>query len=1067
MIKKVVFIFLMFLPRVGMSQQHDWENHYKLHENRLPARATSYSYRSLEAAKTGRREKAEIRSLNGRWHFLFTSDSQQRPTDFYQLSYDFNQWDQIEVPSCWEMKGYGIPIYTNVVYPFTPRPPFIDRTNPVGSYIKEFELPENWKDQQIILHFGGVSSAFYCWLNGEYIGYSQDSRLPAEFDITKKVHRGKNRLAVQVFRWSDGSYLEDQDHWRMSGIHREVFIMAQPKTCINDFFVRTKLGDNYRQALVQIRPEISHLLESLPDNWCLEVDLFDAEQKSVLDSPIVEKVDRILREAYPNRDNVYFGLMECKVNEPHLWSDETPYLYTVVLTLRNNKGQVVESRSTRIGFREYDITPNGVFTVNGRAVKLRGVNRHDHSDTGGKTVTRDEMRRDVELMKQYNINAIRTSHYPNDPFVYELCDEYGLYVMDEANLETHGVNGLLSNDPSWNGAFMDRVIRMVERDKNHASIFSWSLGNESGCGPNHAAAAGWVKDFDPTRVLHYEGAQGLPAAANYIKAGSPEWQRNYLSTMANPTDPYYVDVISRMYPSLAQLTSLINNKAIKRPIIMCEYAHAMGNSMGNFKEYWDLVYANSNVAGGFIWDWIDQGIRSNDEKGVVYWKYGGDFGDTPHLGNFCINGIVGSDRTVKPQLEECKYVFQPVCFEAVNLSKGQVRIINRQVFSSTKDYFFKWTLSEEGEVIQQGELSDIVIAAGSNVKVQLPIKRKGFKPGKEYWLRVSMHRRQAAAYSTAGYEVGKEQFLLPVVKLKRDKDRVLPNVTTEENDSIIIVKGKTFVIQFSKQSGEINSFNYKGVELLAGGPVPNFWRPQTDNDFRGWKSHIKSGYWKDLSGNIPVCGIDTQSDTETQVKITFIKSYQSEVTVSLEYVISGDARIKTDYSITMSSDLPMPLRIGSELSVPNRFNHMSFYGKGPWENYSDRAFSAEVGVYKGSVDDFINMYVMPQECSNHTAVRWLQLKDDQGNGLCIRGTLPLSVSVWPWSAETLEKATHINQLERSRNLTVNIDLLQVGVGGADSWTEKSMPIEPYRLKAGNYRYSFFMEPVYKGKTSSK
>lgn len=1059
MIRPVLAASLLFIALGIKGQSNKWENQHVIQENKMDARATSYSYRSVDAAQSMNREQAEIKFLNGDWRFRFTPDSKNRSTDFVAVDYNASSWATIPVPSCWEMQGYGTPIYTNEVYPFTPNAPYIDRTNPVGSYIKEFDLPEQWQDEQVIIHFGGVSSAFFCWLNGEYVGYSEGSRLPSEFDLTPFLQPGKNKLAVQVIRWSDGSYLEDQDHWRMSGIHREVFLMAQPKIHINDFFIRTPLNKTYSNALFQVRPEVV-VADGNYKGWKLEVNLFDQAGKAVLDSAMQMPVKNIINEWYPARDNVYFGKMEARVEQPRLWSDEDPYLYKAVITLLDQDHKVVEARSSFVGFREFSYNEKGVFLVNGKPVKLKGVNRHDHSETGGKTMTRDEMKRDIELMKLYNINALRTSHYPNDPYVYELCDQYGIYVMDEANIESHGYGGKLANDPSWNLSFMDRVIRMVERDKNHASIFSWSLGNESGCGPNHAAAAGWIRDFDPTRLVHYEGAQGVPTHPDYIPMSSPQWGVNYHKTMVNPTDPAYVDMLSRMYPSLEQLEALGANSSLKRPVVMCEYAHAMGNSLGHLKEFWDIVYEYPIISGGFIWDWIDQGIRSEDADGTVFWKYGGDFGDQPNLGNFCLNGIVNPDRSVKPQLQECKYVFQPVRFKAADLKEGQILIESLFNFISTQDYYFQWSVSQEGQVLRSGQIDDCVIEPGQTQLLSFPMKKVKLKADQEYVVRISMHHRKSTRYSAEGHEVAKQQFLLSPETLKKDESLTgVKGLTLIQNAEQIIIENRLFKVEWSKESGLLSDYSYKGENYLKEGAVPNFWRPQTDNDFRGWKSHKQSGFWKEIKDVKPAVKVTVDQSKQAFYQVNVEQIYNDSLVINTTYKVDNQATLQVTLAITMNGEMPMPLRIGSEWAVSKKLENMKFYGKGPWENYNDRAFAAELNVHQGPVNDFVHHYVTPQECSNHTEVRWLELTNNKGKGILITGDQPLSTSVWPWLPENLEQAKHINELEEAEHLTVNVDLKQVGVGGTNSWSEKSKTIEKYRIKPGDYTYSYVITVV--------
>ncbi|MFV0269619.1 MAG: glycoside hydrolase family 2 TIM barrel-domain containing protein [Draconibacterium sp.] len=1040
----------------GVCAQNDWENELMISQKKLPARATSYSYSNEKDAMTGDRNLANILILNGTWKFQFVDDDEKRPLDFYRPDFDTSGWDNIEVPSCWEMKGYGTPIYTNITYPFPVTLPNIDRENPVGSYVKEFEIPEDWNNKEIILHFGGVSSAFYLWVNGQKAGYSQGSRLPAEFNITSLLKKGKNKIAVQVFRWCDGSYLEDQDHWRMSGIHREVMLLAQPKVAINDFFVRTKFDRSLTDALLQIRPEIEVSGDQNIEGWNLEAKLFDSEKKNVLSTKLAIGVNSIVNEAYPQRDNVPFALIQQTIKRPKKWSAENPYLYTLVLSLTDNIGKLVGTRSCRVGFRDISIK-NGTLLINGKKVKLYGVNRHDHDPINGKTVTHEAMRKELDLIKQYNFNAIRTSHYPNDPYFYELCDEYGIYVVDEANVETHGVNGLISNIPNWHYSILDRVIGMVERDKNHPSIIFWSLGNESGCGPNHAAAAMWVKDFDPTRFLHYEGAQGDPNHPKYLPVNSAESHNSNYHDLSNPTDPPYVDVISRMYPTLEQLENMANSPYIKRPIMPCEYAHAMGNSLGNMKEYWDIIHNYDNLIGGFIWDWIDQGILQTDETGKEYYVYGGDFGDTPNDGNFCLNGIITPDRKPKPAIEECKYIYQPIVFEAVNLEKGIVNIVNRHSFLHTGEYDFSWSLMEDGKCIESGELEDILIVPGGFKTLSVPFSNPKIKPGCEYWLRLSVKLKKDQIWAKQGHEVAKEKFLLPFY-VQAETVAVKGSAELEDLTENIKVSGKSFEVVIDKNSGNIVSYKTNSNEWLQKPIEPNFWRPQTDNDERGWKSHEKSGFWKDAAAKLKVMDIQT-STTKTAAKVVVTKKLEEKVTLIQTYTISADASVKVDYELDADKSLPMLLRVGSRLIVANQYSNLNYYGKGPWENYCDRNQAAEVDVYSGTVEDFLFEYIQPQECSNRTEVRWLELRNKNGNGLRISGDQPLSISVWPWTAEMLEKATHTNQLEKQDFFTVNVDLFQSGVGGCNSWSDDAMPIKRYQAQPGYYKYTFILKAM--------
>ena len=674
----VITALFSFSLLFSQGQSNDWENETVFEINKLPARATSYSYASVKDALKGDRKASKLVMLNGPWKFNFVKDDEQRPMDFFKEDFNGKDWDYIPVPSNWEVEGYGQPIYTNSFYPFSPdvldtwprvnrpRPPYIYRDNPVGSYYRDFELPADWNEQRIILHFGGVSSAFYCWVNGNQVGYSQGSRLPAEFDISDFVKPGKNRLAVQVFRWCDGSYLEDQDMWRLSGIHREVMLMAEPKVALKDFFVKTILDAEYGDARLEIRPKVSAWGAKNLEEWKLSAVLHDAAGTPVPGVAMETDLNNIWNERHPQRDRVKFALMEAQVRRPMLWSAEKPHLYSLVFSLKDPEGKLVEARSVKVGFRKIEISEKGELLVNGKSIKLKGVNRHDHDHKHGKALTREDMEQDIALLKQFNFNSVRTSHYPNDPYVMDLCDKYGLYVMDEANMETHGTGGLIPQSPTWPYSIMSRHVRLVERDKNHPSVIFWSLGNECGTGPAFAASAGWIKDYDPTRLLHYEGAQGDHTARGY-KEG-----KQGLSLVLNPDDAPFVDVISRMYATLEDLDAMSSALHVNRPIIMCEYVHAMGNSIGNYGEYWDMIWERSNLIGGYIWDMIDQGLETKNVFGEKYLAYGGDFKDVPNDGNFCINGVFTSDRKPHPHAWEVKYINQPVVFEAVDADETEM-----------------------------------------------------------------------------------------------------------------------------------------------------------------------------------------------------------------------------------------------------------------------------------------------------------------------------------------------------------------------------------------------------------
>ncbi len=1053
---RIISLLFAFLSLTAFAQ-NDWEDQSVIGRNKMPARATSYSFSSEDQALKGDRSQARLLSLNGEWMFHFEADSKNRPMDFYSAEAKVSGWDKIEVPSCWEMKGYGTPIYTNSTYPFPNRPPFITRTNPVGSYFRTFEIPADWDGKQIILHFGGVKSAFYVWVNGQMIGYSEDSCLPAEFDVTEKVQKGKNTVAVQVFRWSDGSYLEDQDHWRMSGIHREVMLLAQPRVALNDFFVRTKFDENLNDALLQIRPVVTMKDSINIEGWTVEAMLFSPTDKTKFAQPLKIDLSKIVYEEYPQRDNVKFALLETKVESPQKWSAELPVLYTLVLTLKDEKGNVLESRSSKIGFRDIRIQ-DGVFLVNGKPVKLYGVNRHDHSETGGKTVTRDEMLKDVLLMKQYNLNAVRTCHYPNDPYFYDLCDQYGLYVFDEANIETHHASGYLTNQPSWHTAFADRVIRMVERDKNHASIVTWSLGNESGTGPNHAAAAGWVKDFDPTRPIHYEGAQGDPNNKDYKAYGSPEFRKN--PYLANPDDTWYVDMVSRMYPTIDQLKGLSESPYIKRPIVMCEYAHSMGNSTGNLMEYWNVIHSKKNLMGGFIWDWIDQGISRTDDQDRKWWAYGGDYGDQPNDANFCINGLISPDRTVKAATEECKYVFQPVVISAYDQDKMQFRIKNRFEFRNLNEFDIRWTLTENGKDIGTRSLGAFNVLPGESKLFGVDFDLS--KCTGEVWLKVNVKLAKEELYAKRGHEIAKQQFLVKEAKPIQQIASKIAVQVFEDSEKNLIVGAKDFKVTFDKTSGYLTKYQFQGKDMLIGQLQPNFWRPITDNDVAAWQVLKNLSDWPSVVASLKLVQMKVLDEGIAKLVIANLKSDKG-LDMQLSYKVSGDGIVDVNYQAKIGEKLTEPLRIGMTTEFSGDLGLMNFYGKGPYENYSDRNRAAEVNIYSGKVEDFIYQYVLPQENGNHTEVRWLALKNATGSGLMVVGKQLLNASVWPYTAENIAKAKHINELEPAGFYTVNIDLGQAGLGGNDTWSWRGIPLPQYHLNKKEYSYGFKLVPFAKVK----
>ena len=1043
----LVFILGIYanIPAQSISGTAEYENPHVNGINRMTPRATSVSYGSKEIAlKATLKNSDRIQYLNGEWDFFWSPVPEGAPEGFYKSDFSTKSWDKITVPANWEMEGYGIPIYTNIPYPFVPvDPPLVpDNDNPTGCYRTTFEMPSNFKNQQVTLHFGGVSSAYYVWLNGTFIGYSEDSRLPAEYDITPYLKKGENMLAVKVHRWSDGSYLEDQDHWRMSGIHRDVYITAAPKVQLYDFFVQTELDEDNKNAELNIRPDFKVFDNADYKGYTLHVQLFDPNGSGVFTTPLSLDISNETEERYPPRGNVKFALISAKVANPLKWTAETPHLYTVLFELKDPKGKTAEFRSTKIGFREIQFIDGELF-INGEPVLLFGVNRHDHNQYTGKYVSEENMRRDMELMKQFNINAVRTSHYPNNPRFLELCDEYGLYVIDEANIETHAIGSLLSNDPEWHTSHVERAIRMVERDKNHPSVIFWSLGNESGHGPNHAAMAAWIKEFDYTRYIHYEGAQSWPGARE--------------SRNGTYHDPEWVDMRSRMYNPIHQVVDMANDCSDTRPVVWCEYAHSMGNSTGNLFKFRDAMRENKRLIGGFIWDWMDQGLVKETPSGTKYRAYGGDFGDTAiNDGNFCLNGIINADQTPKPATYEVKKVFQPVDITVRDINQGEFTIRNQHDFLNLNIYDVTWELTEEGQTIQHGNTVIPDLAPNQKSTLKINLAKPAIKKDLEYFLMIKFVLKEDTKWAKKGHVVAWEQFEIPweIPMVKEQTDSAGKDINLLASKDKLTVTGNNFRVEIDKNSGLLTGYNKNGQDLILSPLKPNFWRPLTDNDRRGAKAHIHQAAWKTAGDKIEVKSFDVHENQQKEVIVKaglWLTNIQSAYNVS--YTINADGKVTVDAEIIPAEGLPDMLRFGMQTTVPASLDNWTWFGKGPHENYIDREKSAWVGKFSVSVKEDFFHYIYPQESNNRIGVRWFTLENNTGSGLKVTGTEPLSVSAWPYTMEEIDRATHTYELEPG-NITVNIDYRQAGVGGDDAWSMNSRPHPEFRLPAKVYRYSF-------------
>ncbi|GAA4271157.1 beta-galactosidase LacZ [Aquimarina gracilis] len=1025
-----------------------WQNPSVVQVNKLPARATSISYPNKQLAIEANRDQSPRKKLlNGYWKFQWVQNPSEVPTRFYSISFPDSKWDTIPVPSNWELEGYGKPWHrlTHQIWQKKgiKQPNIPKDYNPTGLYRKIIDIPRNWKDMQITLHVGAASSCLSVWVNGKYVGYSEDNRLPAEFDITTFLKPKNNVIAFQVSQWSDGSYIEDQDHWRMSGITREVYLEAAPKVQVYDFAVRTDLDKEYKNALLQIRPKIKLCDKIDTKDYKLEAELFDQEGKQILVKPLEISVDRILDEYHPEIGNRPFeNLMQTTIINPKKWSAEYPNLYTLVLSLKNNKGKLVEARSTKIGFREIDIS-DGQFKVNGIPVLLYGVNRHDWDANTGKAVTKEAMRRDAELMKQLNVNASRSSHYPNPPYWYQLCDEYGIYVMDEANIESHGHGSLFSNLPEWHTAFLERGIRMVERNKNYPSIISWSLGNESGFGPNHAALSSWIKEFDPTRPIHAEGAQNI-YGYNWPK---PE-----------PKDRAYTDIISRMYRLTDDMIDLATKPDDNRPVIWCEYAHSQGNSTGDLESYWKAIRKYPRFVGAFVWDWRDQLItkKSRDEK--ILWKHGKDFGQEQADLNPVQKGLISADGRVKSGGWQAKYVWQRIKIEADSIRKGKFKIHNRHFRTNLNEYNMAWEITEDGKVIHKGTAESPNVLPQQGGSFQIPLPEIDPKPGSRYHVKIALVLKENRPWAKKGFEIGAEQFLLHYIPKKNELiDESAPIL--KETDSEIKLVAKNVEVAFNKKNGTLVKYASKGENFISTPPKPNFWRAPTDNDLASgiMKRQI---IWKKAPENQKLISISSQKTENTvRIKIQHIVG-ETESLVTQQYTVFADGSIQLDYQFDPEADLPDIPRLGWQLQIPAHYDQLQWFGRGPLESYADKKTGAFFGRYYESVKKDFTYYVRPQESSNKTDVYWVAVTNSEGKGLKIESIhTPLSFSAWPFTQSQIEQANRVEELESGKTITLNIDYKQMGVGGDNTWNINARPHKPFRIMAKEYQYSFRIQII--------
>ncbi|MBN2501361.1 MAG: DUF4981 domain-containing protein [Anaerolineales bacterium] len=1024
----------------ALPSPRDWENPQVFAINKLPAHATSIPYQDQVAALGRDQNKSPwFKSLNGTWHFTLVDNPDATPEGFWQADYDVSGWGSVEVPGNWMMQGYDKPIYTNVQMPIPNTPPFVPKDdNPTGLYQREFDLPADWVGRQVRICFEGVESAFYLWVDGEKVGYSQGSRLPAEFDITEYVRPGLNVVTAEVIRWSDGSFVEDQDHWRMAGIYRDVYLYALPEVFLQDVFVKPRLDAEYKDGKLDVAVRVGGPDDKV-SGYRVGMQLFDAEQQPVFADYVFGEV------AFDEMELTQVKLSQ-PVAAPQKWSHETPYLYTCVVVLQDADGNDVQYFSARVGFRKVEIK-NRQFLVNGKAVLIKGADRHEHEDKRGKAVTMESMLADILLMKRFNMNAVRTSHYPNDRRWYDLCNEYGIYVWDEANIEAHSLYRRLCHEPEWRSAFLERGVRMVERDKNHPSVLVWSLGNETGYGPNHDAIAGWIRGYDPDRIVHYEGA---------ITHG--QWHQGHLST----------DICGPMYPHIKDMVDYAENPDSDRPFIMCEYAHAMGNSVGNLKEYWEVIEQYPIMQGGFIWDWVDQGLTKTDENGVEYWGYGGDFGDTINDFNFCINGLIFPDRTPHPPMFELKKLVQPVAVKAVDLVKGEFEVVNKHDFISMEHLEGSWALSIDGQVQQQGMLPKLETKPGYGTFVTIPYSQPELMPGAECYLMVCFHLADDTTWADAGHEVAWEQFKLPFTAPQVTvASAAMPVLEVAEAAGALTVSGEQFAVKFDLSTGMIAAYTWEGVDLLESGPALNIWRAATDND--GFKLDLEREgkllrQWLDTGldrlehalAALEYIKVSNQLVQVTTTHTVKAKDMEAGFEQSTTYSIYGSGDVLVENTVESMGELPPLPRMGLLFSMPAGFEDFTWFGRGPQENYVDRNAGTPVGLYQGTVDEQYVPYIMPQENGNKTQVRWAALTNADGVGLLAVAKPLLEMGVSHFTADDLYQALHTNELERRPEVYWTLDVMQCGLGGNSCGP---MTLDKYLVQPGTFAFSVLLRPL--------
>lgn len=1038
-----ILLIALVLP-VCLHAQHinDWENP-DINEINKEA---PHAYHFLSASKA---ENAFVQSLNGLWKFKWSPNPQLRPADFYKENYATENWKTILVPVNWEMQGFGTPIYTNITYPFKKVPPKVlsepdknftsySERNPVGSYCTSFTIPMGWKDKQVFLNFGGVQSAFYVWVNGKKVGYSENSMSPAEFDITFYIQKGENKLAVEVYKWCDGSYLEDQDMWRLGGIFRDVDLIARPKTFISDFFVKAVPDKTFENANVSVSLTIDNRSAKKFSGLYAVAEISGfSSQGDMVDFSFNAKLPLVTMAKQVSIN------LKSLIKHPRLWSAETPELYRLIIKLKNNKNEMVDKAECYFGVRKIAVKGD-VFYINGKAVKLKGVNRHEQHPRTGKHVSRALMIKDIELMKQANINMIRTSHYPDDPLFYELCDRYGFYVMDEANHETHGFgigSKEIGDNPVWKKTHVERAVSLVQRDKNHACVIFWSLGNEVGSGQNLAAMADTIRKLDASRLIYSDSYREV----------------------ADLYDEGY------LHPSALKA---LGEKIKDKPVLMREYAHVMGNSGGNLQEYWDVIYADSSLAGAAIWEWMEGGIAKKKDGTPLqltthpddlqlqddeYWAYGGDFGDQPNDGNFCIRGLVSASRVPLPHYYEVQKVYQPIVFKLINEKSRMIEVINRFDFLSLNHFDFEYEYLLNGKSLEKGLLNCNNVLPGSSSTFIVPALQDAEASASEVSLNIYARLKKATLWAADGFCIAREQFILTAFAAQKI-NAAGNNIAVSETGSQIELKTGVFSFLLNKKTGALESWKTAEKELLKGQLEPYFWKPPNDNQKNnGYVNEL--GKWKNASDNRIVKKVEiVKQDNLANVKFE-MELPTIDASYTLIYKLNGEGKLQVEANYTPHNDsIPLMPKFGIRMRLLPEHNLISWYGRGPWENYPDRKTASLVGLYNVQLHHFITSYAAPQDNANRSDVRWMSFSTATQKQIKITGLQPLCFRAWPYTEEDLENSRHNYQLPNRDFINLSIDLNIHGVGGDDTWGAKTM--EKY-TNPGNkpYQYGFILELV--------